>query len=185
MKYLADEQEFIALVKASDKRLELWDGEVFDMSYTSPAHQDIVGNLAGLLAKRLKPPCAARTGVPIRPPNTTGVFREPDLVVLCAERKIEFVGGLQLTTNPSVIIEVVSPNTEAVDRNQKVDEYRDIASLREYLIVAQKSASINQWTRQGSLWRETATAGLSTSITIMPSKIILPLKEIYRGVKFR
>lgn len=180
------EQEFAALVKASDKRLELWDGEIYDMSYSSPSHRDIVRNLADVLRRRLKPPCAAYTGEPIRPPKTTGVFREPDLVVLCGDRKIQTIQGLELTTNPVTIIEVVSPETERLDRNEKWDEYRRIASLREYLIVAQRSATINQWSRRGDLWVETVGVGLSASITLsLPAKITLPLRDVYRGIQFR
>jgi len=76
------EREFAALVKVSDRRLELWDGQILDMSYASPTHRDIVRNLVEVLGKKLKPPGAPYTSEPIRPAKTTGVFREPDLVVL-------------------------------------------------------------------------------------------------------
>jgi Uma2 family endonuclease len=180
------EQEFAALVKASDKRLELWEGEVFDRSYTSPGQRDIVRNLADALRRRLKAPCAAYTGEPIRPPRTTGLFREPDLVVLCGERKLQTIQGLELTTNPALIVEVVSPETERLDRNEKLDEYRRIATLREYLIVAQRSPTINQWSRRNDLWVETVGVGLAASLALnLPAKITLPLKEVYRGIQFR
>lgn len=122
------EQEFAALVKVSERRLELWDGQIFDMSYASPTHRDIVRNLVEVLGKKLKPPCAPYTGEPIRPVKTSGVFREPDLVVLCGPRKIETVHGLELSTNPVVIVEVVSPETEMTDRNEKLDACRKILS---------------------------------------------------------
>lgn len=180
------EQEFAALVKVSDRRLELWDGQICDMSYTSPTHRDIVRNLTDILGKKLKSPCAPYTGEPIRPPKTTGVYREPDLVVLCGPRKIETAHGLELTTNPTVIVEVVSPETEEADRNEKLDEYRGIATLREYLIVAQRSANVTQWTRRGDVWRENAAVGLAASLTLSLSpKITLALRDIYRGIAFR
>src|SRR5262245_5049603 len=110
-RHYCTEAEFAALARTSERRLELWDGQVYDMSYTTPAHRDIVRNLMSLLGKRLKAPCVALTGEPIKPPKTDGVFREPDLVVLCGDRRIQRVEGLELTTNPTVIIEVVSPET--------------------------------------------------------------------------
>ncbi|HMV47692.1 MAG TPA: Uma2 family endonuclease [Blastocatellia bacterium] len=180
------EQEFAALVKVSERRLELWDGQIFDMSYASPTHRDIVRNLVEVLGKKLKPPCAPYTGEPIRPAKTTGVFREPDLVVLCGPRKIETIHGLELSTNPVVIIEVVSPETETTDRNEKLDEYRSIPTLREYLIVAQRSANVTQWTRRDDLWRESVAAGLAASITLdLSPKITLALRDIYREIEFK
>jgi Uma2 family endonuclease len=180
------EQEFAALVKVSDRRLEMWDGQIFDMSYASPTHRDIVRNLVEALGKRLKPPCAPYTGEPIRPVKTTGVFREPDLVVLCGPRKIETIHGLELTANPVVIVEVISPETETADRNEKLDEYRSIATLREYVIVAQRSANVTQWTKRGEGWRESVAVGLAASITLSLSpKITLALRDIYHGIAFK
>ena len=180
------EQEFAALVKVSDRRLELWDGQIFDLSYASPTHRDIVRNLVEVLGKKLKPPGAPYTSEPIRPAKTTGVFREPDLVVLCGPRKIETIHGLELTANPVVVVEVISPETETADRNEKLDEYRSIATLREYLIVAQRSANVTQWTKRGDVWRESATVGLAASITLSLSpRITLALRDIYRGIAFK
>jgi len=179
------EKEFAALVKASDRRLELWDGEIYDMSYTSPTHRDIVRNLIDVLRAKLKAPCAPYTGEPIRPPKTTGLYREPDLVVLCGARKIEAIHGLELTTNPIVIIEVVSPDTEETDRNAKLDEYKRIVTLREYLIVAQRSAAVHQWARRGGAWRESVAVGLQASVAMATPKVTLALRDIYRGVAFK
>jgi Uma2 family endonuclease len=176
--------EFAALAKVSDRRLELWDGEVFDMSYTSPNHRDLVDNLFNLLRAKLSSPCAPRIGEPIRPPKTSGVYREPDLTVLCGPRRIETHNGLELTTNPVVIIEVASPETESFDRGGKLIEYQAIASLREYLIVSQRSASVTQWTRRGEAWRESATIGLPSTVTLhLAKKVTLAMRDIYRGVQ--
>ena len=156
------------------------------MSYASPTHRDIVRNLVEVLGKKLKPPCAPYTGEPVRPAKTTGVFREPDLVILCGPRKIETIHGLELSANPVVIVEVVSPETETTDRNEKLDEYRSIPTLREYLIVAQRSANVTQWTKRGDLWRESVAAGLAASITLgLSPKITLALRDIYREIEFK
>jgi len=180
------EAEFAALVRGSDKRLELWNGEIYDMSYTSPSHRDIVKNLDKALSAKLKAPCETRMSEPVRPPKTTGLYREPDLVVLCGPRKIETHQGFALTVNPVVVIEVVSPETERFDRNEKLDEYRRIATLREYLIVSQRSAVVNQWTRHGDLWRETVVSGTAAALSLSLSpKVTLAMKEIYRGVSFK
>jgi Uma2 family endonuclease len=180
---LYTEEEFIALAKVSERRLELWDGEIVDMTYSTPAHREIERNLFSAIDKRLKAPCRVYTsGQSIRPPKTTGVYRAPDLSIICGQPAHEDVGGLKLTTNPVVIIEITSPESESRDRNEKRKEYQPIPSLREYLAVAQDSAVIVRWIRQGDRWKQDGAVGIESSIELPSVNVTLSLAEIYEGV---
>src|SRR5215475_1915692 len=161
------EAEFIALAKVSESRLELWDGEIVDMTYSTPAHREIERNLFSAIDKKLKPPCRVYTSAQtIKPPKTTGVYRSPDLSIICGKPVYEDAGGLKLTTNPIVIIEITSPDSESRDRYEKRREYLAIASLHEYLIVAQDSPYIIRWIRQGDQWHQDGVIGIESSIEL-------------------
>jgi Uma2 family endonuclease len=178
------EAEFIALAKVSERRLELWDGEIVDMTYSTPAHREIERNLFSAIDKKLKPPCRVYTSAQtIRPPKTTGVYRSPDLSIICGKPVYEDVSGLKLTTNPIVIIEITSPDSESRDRNEKRKEYLAIPSLHEYLVVAQDSAVIVRWIRQGDRWKQDGAVGIEASIDLPSVNVTLSLAEIYEGVE--
>jgi Uma2 family endonuclease len=178
------EEEFIALARVSERRLELWDGEIVDMTYSTPAHREIERNLFSAIDKKLKPPCRVYTSAQtIRPPKTNGVYRSPDLSIICGKPLHEDVGGLKLTTNPIVIIEITSPDSESRDRNEKRKEYLTIPSLCEYLVVAQDSAVIVRWIRQGDRWKQDGAVGIEASIELPSVNVMLSLAEIYEGVE--
>lgn len=178
------EAEFIALARVSERRLELWDGEIVDMTYSTPAHREIERNLFSAIDKKLKPPCRVYTSAQtIKPPKTTGVYRSPDLSIICGKPEYEDVEGLKLTTNPIVIIEITSPESESRDRNEKRKEYLAITSLPEYLVVAQDSAFIIRWIRQGDRWNQDGAIGIDASIELPSVNVTLSLSEIYEGVE--
>lgn len=67
--------------------------------------------------------------------NATGLYTYPDGVVVCG--KPEFPNRTEdILLNPTLIVEVLSPSTEAYDRGRKFDHYRTIESFREYLLLS-------------------------------------------------
>lgn len=88
-------------------------------------------------------------------------------------------------TNPTVLFEVVSERTEGYDRGLKAWNYRQIESLKAYLMVSPRSPHVEIYERQedGS-WRLRETRGLGTALTIPAIGIELPLAEIYDRVEF-
>jgi len=87
--------------------------------------------------------------------------------------------------NPTLIIEVLSPSTEAYDRGKKFEFYRSIPSFREYLLVAQDEPRVEQFTLQADgRWIFTATAGLDSTVTLASISCVLAMAEIYDKVSF-
>ena len=78
---------------------------------------------------------------------TFAPFQYSDLTVICGERKSEMMGGLEVLLNPQVIIEDLSPSTEAYDRGAKFIYYKSIPSLNEYLLVATERPHVKQLVR--------------------------------------
>ena len=139
-------EEYFALERTSEARYEYWQGEVFAMSGASPAHVQIQINLITLLRTQLRGrPCRIfssdmRLKVPSLPP-----YRYPDLSALCGEPSFELIGGLEVLTNPTLIVEILSPTTEAFDRGDKFTHYKSIPSFGEYLLIAQHRPHVGQY----------------------------------------
>lgn len=78
-------------------------------------------------------------------------YHYPDIAVVCGTPEFEDAQKDTLL-NPTLLIEVLSPSTEAYDHGGKFAHYRKIASLREYLLVTQDQPGIERYLRQGEVW---------------------------------
>jgi Uma2 family endonuclease len=139
--WLAGEREAI------DARSEFVDGQVFAMTGASAEHNLIVVNIAGELRAQMKGrPCRVYANdmkVRIRSANAG---KYPDLLAHCGEAEFEDERR-DLLLNPSLIVEVLSDSTEAYDRGDKFAFYRQVESLREYLLVSQHRLQVELYTR--------------------------------------
>ena len=79
---------------------------------------------------------------------------------------------------------MLSPSTELYDRGEKFIHYRRIASLQEYVLVAQNTARVEHYVRQGDFWRLAEYAGLEASVSLETIGCSLELSSIYRKVTF-
>ena len=179
-------EEYLELDRTSEERLEFWDGEVFCMSGGSESHDEIESNLVSFLKPLLRERgCRAFTGnfrikVPSAPP-----YRYADFSALCGEAKFEEIGGVDALTNPQLLVEVLSPSTEAYDRGDKFSHYTSIPTLREYLLVAQHRPHVTRLLRQDDgTWNHSQVNDLEASVHLTSLDCELPLSEIYRDVSF-
>lgn len=184
-KYTLD--EYLALDKNSEGRYEYFDGVVVELSGASLSHNRIVSNLSGNLRNKLEGrdcevlPADMRLKVP-----TTFPYRYPDVVVVCGEPVVEKMQGLELLVNPLLIIEVLSPTTEAYDRGLKFSAYQAIASFREYLLVAQDRPYVVQYVRQpNDKWLRSEVASLNGELTLETINCTLTMREIYQRINFQ
>ena len=103
------------------------------------------------------------------------------IAVVCGNPQFEdaYVDTL---LNPTLLIEVLSPSTEAFDRGGKFAHYRKIGSLQEYLLVAQDQPSIERYVRQGDVWILSEAVGLDAVVTLDSIGCTLSLREVYDKV---
>jgi Uma2 family endonuclease len=141
-------EEYLALERRSEGKHEYLDGEVVAMTGASDRHNRIVWNLAGILYSQLRGrPCQAYVGDMRLQVAATGLYTYPDLLVVCA--KPQFADAERYTLlNPTSIIEVLSPSTEAYDRGKKFAHYRTIESLAEVVFVSQEEVAVERYSRQ-------------------------------------
>jgi Uma2 family endonuclease len=179
-------EEYFELELTSEERWEYFNGEVFCMSGVSPNHARIEVNATSTLNNKLGSrgcavfPADMRIKVPAALP-----YRYADISVLCNEPVFEKVGGVEALTNPVVIVEVLSPSTEAHDRGDKFTNYKSISSLREYVLVAQHRTHITHYVKEaGERWKYEELNELSSELALPSIDCVLALSEVYRNVKF-
>jgi Uma2 family endonuclease len=86
--------------------------------------------------------------------------------------------------NPDVIVEVLSESTEAYDRGKKFEHYRQIPSLKQYVLIAQDRHSVEVFTRTGTdEWTLRAEQSASASVDLTSIECSLPLSEVYDKVE--
>lgn len=114
---------------------------------------------------------------------TTGACMYPDVIAVCGESR--FLDDEQDTLlNPGLIVEVLSPSTEAYDRGRKFEHYKSIESLREYLLVASDHIHADLYTRQpDGRWLLTSADKLEDSLTLESVGAQLTLVDLYEKVE--
>ena len=178
-------EEYLRRENDSSVKHEYYRGEVFAMAGGTFEHSRIIVNVAGELRNRLKStPCGVQQGdLRVRVARTS-MYTYPDVSVLCGEPQFDPLDGRRLTlTNATVLVEVLSPTTESWDRGGKFDNYRQIDSLREYVMVSWDAARVETYLRQpDGRWLFAAALGLAATARLESIGVELPLAEVYGGV---
>ena len=177
-------QEYLAIERAAAFKSEFYDGQMYAMTTGPARHSLLATNIAAEFSNRLRgKKCVPYNGDLRIQVSATGLFTYPDLSVICGT--LQFADADDTVTNPSVLVEVLSPSTEAYDRGQKFLQYRHIPSLREYLLVSQHEPLLELFVRQdNSLWSLREAAGLDARLEIPSLEITVSLAEIYANVTF-
>src|SRR5579862_428057 len=161
-------EEYLEIERKAEFKSEYYQGEMFAMAGARRAHNLLAGNafaeLHGQLRRR---PCEVYSNDMRVCVSATGLYTYPDVVVACETPRFLEDAVPDTLVNPTVIIEVLSANTEAYDRGKKFDHYRALESLREYLLVSSDRVQIERYSRQsGGQWLLTAVNRLEDSIEL-------------------
>ena len=87
-------------------------------------------------------------------------------------------------TNPTVIVEVLSPSTEDYDRSETFARYRLIPSMRKYVLVSQDQPRVEWYTRGAAGWLLHEAGGMDGSVDLVALGCTLALAEVYAKVAF-
>jgi Uma2 family endonuclease len=177
--------EYLAAERLSDYRSEYLDGGVYPMTGASANHSRIVLNIGRELLNQLgdRPCDVFPIDMKVRLPDSRKFFY-PDLVVVCGELQYHD-DRKDIITNPDLVVEVLSPSTEAFDRGAKFEAYRTIESLKEYVLVSQDRPLVEQFVRNGDgKWTFAGAAGLEGSIALPSIECTLSLSAVYKRVEF-
>jgi Uma2 family endonuclease len=152
-KHLYTPEEYLALERKAAYKSEYYAGEIFVMSGASREHNIIVANVTTLLNTQLENrDCEVyASNMRVRTPDTT-FYTYPDVTVVCGEPQFEDE-SVDTLSNPTLIVEVLSPSTETYDRTKKFADYRKITPLNEYILIAQQECRVTQYIRQSyGIW---------------------------------
>jgi Uma2 family endonuclease len=178
-------EEYLELERTSEEKYEFWNGEIFAMSAGSRNHDEVTGNVYGLLINQLHGKgCRVYTaGMQIKT-SAALPYRYSDGSVVCGPVEMEKYNGCDLLLNPTLIYEVLSPTTEAYDRGLKFTYYKSIPSFKEYLLIAQDRPYVTHFVKQSEKeWTQREYNDRSEIITLSSVDRSLPLNEIYRDVE--
>jgi len=163
-------EEFLEMEPEAGTWLEWCAGIVYSMSGGSPEHSRLCARVIGLLMAGLGEDCTtfdAKVDLWIA---SAEFYGQADVTVVCGAlhthtvRRKEKVLGEALT-NPSLLVEVLSPSTASRDRGEKFEAYKQAASLKEYVLVSQDERSI-EVRRRGDRGWSVDVAGPGESIRI-------------------
>ena len=183
------QQEYITLERkaipdADTVRSEYMNGEIIAMSGASLAHNLITGNVFANLYIRLRGSgCLAFANeMRVSIPSVNSYFY-PDVSVVCEEPRFQD-DVFDTLLNPIVVVEVLSPSTEAYDRGDKFAHYRQLTSLQEYILVSQDKVRVDHYVRHAAQWILTDFQELDQQLPLTSIQCELPLQEIYERVPF-
>ncbi len=162
---------------------EYVNGAMFAMVGASRQHNLIAGNIFGELRQQLKAqPCEAYTNdMRVRIP-ATGLYTYPGVVAVCGEPEFEDE-HIDTLLNPVLVVEVLAASTESYDRGKKAGYYCTVASLVEYLLVAQDEYRVEQYVKQADgKWLLTDIRSRASTVELVSVPCALPMSEIYSKV---
>lgn len=174
--------EYLQLERDTGDKYEYLRGEVFLMAGGSLRHSRLKTNATIALGAGLGDgPCQAYDAdAKIRVP-ATGLSTYPDLSIICGppERHPQDENA---ATNPTVIVEVLSPSTEGWDRGPKFKHYQLLASLRDYLLVSSEDVRVEHFARaDDGAWLYRAH-GPGDSVTLASVGLTLRVDDLYRNL---
>ena len=176
--------EYLAWERKADFKNEYLNGAILAMSGASEAHNRITVNMILRLGNLLDDleyslyvgDLRVRAGV-------SGSYLYPDVVIVRGKPRFED-DVFDTLLNPAVVVEVLSPSTEARDRGEKFAQYRQLESLQEYILILQESVHVEHYLRKGSQWLLTEFRNSEDALPIVSADCELPLQHIYRLVEF-
>ena len=179
--------EYFQIDSAPDVKFEFRDGELVDMAGGTESHSLIATNIAAVLVNSLQgKPCRVYGG-DLRVRALRDVrYAYPDTFVVCGDRQFDPDAPKNTTvTNPTLIVEVLSPSTELTDRTEKFERFIKCESLKEYVLVSQHRPHVETYLRQDDrTWSFAFFDGLDAIARLRCLEIDLPLRSAYANVEF-
>ncbi len=174
-------ENYLAGERISPSKHEYVYGEVYAMAGTSDNHNRIAGSVYAELSNHLRNSRCEPFMGDIKVRVSPNVYYYPDVLVSCEET----VEDTHFRNEPILIIEVISPSTEHIDRREKLLFYQQMPSLQEYVVVEQKKIAFELHRRQpdGS-WITYFFNHNDTEVEFQSVDMTMKLEEIYRRVKF-
>jgi len=178
-------EQYLEIERKAEYKSEYYRGEMFAMAGARLAHNLLLAHLLRDIGQQLRgKPCEICPSDMRVLVSATGLYTYPDAVAYCGEPRL-LDQHLDTLLNPQLIIEVLSPSTEAYDRGRKFEHYQSIDSLREYLMVSSDRIHADLYTRQpDDRWLLTSATRLEDSLDLQSVGCSIALASLYEKVDF-
>lgn len=175
-------KEYLAFERAASEKHEYHQGEIFAMSGAGRRHNILFSNLFISLGSLLKGRPCFPYGSDMRlhiPQNT--LFTYPDISIYCGEMKqLDDDNAME----PTVIIEILSPSTKDYDRGGKFKLYREIPTLKEYILVDTESINVEVFRLNAvGHWELEEYKTADENLILNSISLSIPVRDIYTGTK--
>ncbi|MBI5017514.1 MAG: Uma2 family endonuclease [Deltaproteobacteria bacterium] len=180
---LVSAAEYLVMERSCREKHEYFAGEVFAMGGATESHNLLTANVVGGLWTQLRGrPCRVYPSDLRVLVSETGLYTYPDVVVVCGEPR--FLDATRDTLlNPTLVVEVLSPSSEACDRGRKFEHYRKVPSLLEYVLVAQDAVRGEHYLRRDDgTWVYAEASGLEKSVALTSIQCTVSLADLYDNV---
>ena len=177
-------EQYLARERMAETKSEFFDGRTYAMSGASRSHARITTNLIAALHGQLRGrTCDVFTSDLKVRVSQTGLYTYPDATVVCGEAHFAD-DAFDVLLNPTLVVEVLSPSTEAYDRGQKFAHYMRLPSIREYVLVAQSRMRVERFTRRddGQAWVLTVAEGADATVDLPSIGCVLRVGDLYERV---
>jgi Uma2 family endonuclease len=177
-------EQYLEIERKAEFKSEYYQGEMFAMGGARFAHTVVVSNISGELHQQLRRgPCTVSSSDLRVRVSATGLYTYPDVVVVCDPQFLD--GHFDVVLNPVLLVEVLSPSTEAYDRGRKFKHYRAIESLQAYLMLASDRVQADLYTRQpDGGWLLTSASNQEDVLSLPSIGCQLTLADLYEKVDF-
>jgi Uma2 family endonuclease len=175
-------EEYFERERTAESRSEYYDGYMYAMAGGSWAHAKLIHNLSRRLGNALENRKCSILASDMRVGLSSNTYLYPDVLVVCSDPKfLNFRNDVVL--NPLLIVEVLSPTTEAYDRGFKAQQYRSIPSLQEYALVSQAAPVIEVFRRgTNGVWLLKESKGMDVLCDFESVEVAIPHDQIFEGV---
>ena len=174
-------QEYLEWEKTQELRYEYIDGEVLLRTGKTKSHNRICFNLHieldNYLVDKQWVICACEVKLQIASES----YHYPDVMVSCDSEDRD---AIDMIRHPCLIVEVLSPSTEAFDRGKKFTHYRQSNTLKEYVLIESDEIAVKCFRKNDEgLW-VLHTYGQGDTLTLESVGISIPVEKLYRQVRF-
>lgn len=173
-------EQYLASERDAAERHEYLDGHLYAMGGASDWHGQVTLSLASALFNRLSAECEVfSSDMKVKVGRGVSVvFYYPDVVVSCPREN----GDAYFRERPVLLIEVLSPSTERIDRSEKFDAYRMLASLQEYVLAAPDMPKIEVFRRRTAWQIETYLPG--SRFMLDSVGLEFAVDDVYRRLRY-
>lgn len=172
-------EEYLQGELESEIRHEFFDGQIYAMAGAGEQHNLIAGNIFSHLR-----PLTRGTGCRLFIADMKlhiaklNRFYYPDILLGCAPED----DNIYYKQSPCLIIEVLSPSTEDIDRREKLHAYQGISSLQEYILVAQDKPKVEVYRRAFNRWQFALHNSLQDSVSVHCLQTSIDMSTVYEDI---